>query len=134
RMRRNEVGRGGDGGAIVLRGADDKVARDLVLDVLLLPAGDVAVPDATRARRRVELERNALDLLVELNRAVEAPPSAEDVLVGVAGFEARADVGVVADARFEVMLGRIDHRDPEWRAVRELRRGVDLRLHAREIA
>jgi len=83
-VRGDEQGGGRGAGAIVARYADREFARDVVLDVLLARPREDAVPDAALARRRVEVELQVLDLLVEVKGRAEAPGGREHVLVGIA--------------------------------------------------
>jgi hypothetical protein len=49
-------------------------------------------------------------------------------------LEARAGVGGVAHAGLDVLRRRFDHRDAQRRSVGEQRMGVDVGLHAGEVA
>src|SRR5438067_7624350 len=133
-MRRDDIGRGRGARPVVVRYADRQLARALVLDVLLARPGEDIVPDAARSRRGIEVELQVLDLLVEVQDRAEAPGAGKHVLVGIAGLEARADVGVVADAPLDVVLGRLDHRDAKRCRLRHRRLLIDLGLYAREVA
>ena len=65
---------------------------------------------------------------------LEAPGRVEDVLVAVAQLEPRPGVGGVAHAGLDVLRRGLDHRDAQRRGVGEQRMGVDVGLHAGEIA
>src|SRR5690606_29445045 len=116
------------------RYARGQLPGDLVLDIGVAGAGEDAVPARARLRRGVEVELQAADFFVEVQLAAKAPCLVERVLVAVAQLELRPGVGTVADARFDMLRGRLDDRDAHRRGGRAARVGLELRLHAGEIA
>src|SRR5690606_25821145 len=114
-VHRDLEGRGLAAESPVEREPAGELARLLVLHALLAPLQEVVAPAPARARRRVEVEPALPVQVVEADLAPQPPRALEDVEVGVAPLDARADVGVEAEPGLDLLRASLDHRDAHRR-------------------